>query len=280
MLPESLAGVPVTALGVALIRAGETQRPDRLFDDPYAELFVRAAEPEFTGPDASPQARATWETLQRLAPAMTARAVSVRRLQDYLLGAVSAGCTQIVELGAGLDTYAFRLPWAEPCRYFEIDLPQMFGFKEQVLASHTASADRRVVPADIEADWWERLTAAGFDDRESTAWLDGGVLDYLPRRRVHAVLNRIVAAAAPGSRYACVLPAQVTGATGSGIAAITGASKAAQRPATGFGPDLADWLSERGWQVEVQSQADAAAYYRRSLPEDGSGGGYLTARLP
>jgi O-methyltransferase involved in polyketide biosynthesis len=124
------------------------------------------------------------------------------------------------------------------------------------------------------------LTAAGFDDREPTAWLDGGVLDYLPRSRVHAVATRIVSAAARGSRYGCVLPAPLTSATGSGIAALTGGSTAAQRPATGFGPDLGDWLSERGWQVQLQSHVDAAAQYGRSLPEDASGGGYLTARLP
>lgn len=280
MLPESLAGVPVTALGVALIRAGESQRTDRLFDDPYAELFVRAAEPEFTGPDAPAQAKATWETLQQLAPAMAGRAVAVRRLQDYLLDAVADGCTQIVELGAGLDTYAHRLPWAGPCRYFEIDLPQMFAFKEQVLACHTASAVRCVVPADIEANWWGRLTAAGFDDQLPTAWLDGGVLDYLPRQRVQAVLTQIVSTAGPVSRYACVLPAQLTSATSAGIAGLTGRPVTPQRPETGFGPDLVGWLSGRGWHVEVQSHAEVAAHYRRSLPEDASGGGYLTARLP
>lgn len=257
MLPESLAGVPVTALGVALIRYDESRRPDRLFDDPYAELFVRAAEPEFTGPDAPPQARTTWETLQRLAPTMTARAVSVRRLQDYLLDAVADGCTQIVELGAGLDTYAFRLPWARPCRYFEIDLPQMFAFKEKIVAAHTASCDRM-----------------------PTAWLDGGVLDYLPRQRVQAVMSAIHAASAPGSSYACVLPAAMSDTVSAGVAAVTGGSATAQRPATGFGPDLGDWLSERGWQVEVQSHADTAARYGRPLPDGASGGGYLTARLP
>lgn len=40
-LPVSLAGVGVTAIGVALIRARESGRSDRLFDDPYA---LRSAE--------------------------------------------------------------------------------------------------------------------------------------------------------------------------------------------------------------------------------------------
>jgi O-methyltransferase involved in polyketide biosynthesis len=37
-----------TALGVARVRALESQREDRLFDDPYAQAFVDAAPPGST----------------------------------------------------------------------------------------------------------------------------------------------------------------------------------------------------------------------------------------
>jgi len=37
------AGVGKTALGVALVRAQESRRPYRLFNDPYAEAFLAAA---------------------------------------------------------------------------------------------------------------------------------------------------------------------------------------------------------------------------------------------
>lgn len=279
MLPESLAGVPVTALGVALIRANESRRPDRLFDDPQAERFIEAAEPEFVGPGATPQATETWATLHRLAPAMAPRAVSVRYLQDYLLEAVTAGCDQVVELGAGLDTYALRLGWSRPCRYFEIDLPQLFAFKERVIGSEDASCDRRVVPADLGADWQRQLTAAGFDDGLRTAWLDGGVLDYLPRQRVHAIMAAIHAACVPGSQFGCILPAAMSDTVRAGVTAVTG-SAATERPETGFGPGLADWLSARGWRVQTRPHADIAARYGRPLDDGASGGGYLSARLP
>jgi len=36
-------GVGATALGVAAGRAAENEREDRLFDDPYAQLFIDAA---------------------------------------------------------------------------------------------------------------------------------------------------------------------------------------------------------------------------------------------
>lgn len=40
---EPLQGVGKTALGVAMARARESRRADRLFDDPYAQAFVDAA---------------------------------------------------------------------------------------------------------------------------------------------------------------------------------------------------------------------------------------------
>lgn len=43
MVAEIPGGVSKTALGVAMIRAEESRRVDRLFDDPYADAFLRAA---------------------------------------------------------------------------------------------------------------------------------------------------------------------------------------------------------------------------------------------
>src|SRR5262245_15958201 len=47
--PRVPAGVGRTALGVARIRAAESQRPDRLFDDPLASAFA-AAQPDDEAP--------------------------------------------------------------------------------------------------------------------------------------------------------------------------------------------------------------------------------------
>lgn len=40
---DSLHGVAKTALGVAMVRARESTREDRLFNDPYAQRFLDAA---------------------------------------------------------------------------------------------------------------------------------------------------------------------------------------------------------------------------------------------
>jgi O-methyltransferase involved in polyketide biosynthesis len=46
--PKSLAEIGATALGVALLRARESSRPDRLFDDSYARHFLQAVAPAST----------------------------------------------------------------------------------------------------------------------------------------------------------------------------------------------------------------------------------------
>lgn len=68
-----------TAIGVAYVRAAETARGDRLFDDPYAEAFVAAA------PDAFPQPRAPGGAASPGAAFACHAVTRTRFFDDYLL---------------------------------------------------------------------------------------------------------------------------------------------------------------------------------------------------
>ncbi|HEY2427576.1 MAG TPA: SAM-dependent methyltransferase, partial [Acidimicrobiales bacterium] len=108
------AGVGRTAIGVAALRAAESERSDRLFADPYAARFVAAAE---WVPGATSPALAVWV------------AIRTRFLDELVLDATSGKCRQVVLLGAGLDTRAFRLDWPAGVRVFEVDVPDVLDFK-------------------------------------------------------------------------------------------------------------------------------------------------------
>jgi methyltransferase (TIGR00027 family) len=104
---EPLHGVGKTALGVAMIRARESRRDDRLFDDPYSQGFVDAA------PGAFPEEPKTGEELAALGPMASLGAVfyghaviRTRFFDEYLTAATATGCSQVVLLAAGLDTRA------------------------------------------------------------------------------------------------------------------------------------------------------------------------------
>ncbi|MFC9162467.1 class I SAM-dependent methyltransferase [Streptomyces fungicidicus] len=183
-------GVGVTALMVAAARALETHRDDSLAQDVYAEHFVRASSVSAGWPVRPQQvpdgdANPLWGRFARYFGLRT------RVLDDFLLRSVSEGVRQVVLLGAGLDSRAFRLDWPAGCVVFEVEREGVLAFKHAVLSalSATPTAAARVpVPVDLRADWAGALTDAGFDATRPTAWLAEGLLFYLPR----AVETRLI----------------------------------------------------------------------------------------
>jgi methyltransferase (TIGR00027 family) len=174
-------GIGVTALLVAAARAIETHREDSLARDVYAEHFVLAAPASAGWPvrmhqvpdgDANP----LWGRFARYFGLRT------RVLDDFVLGSVQAGARQVVLLGAGLDTRAFRLDWPPGCVIFEIDRAGVLAFKHDVLGglSATPKGARVPIPIDLRADWVGALTDAGFDPAAPSVWLAEGLLFYLP----------------------------------------------------------------------------------------------------
>jgi methyltransferase (TIGR00027 family) len=274
-----LGGVEKTALGVAMVRAWESRRPDRLFDDPYAQAFVDAA------PDAFPEAANSHEELAARGPMGEIAAqfslhgvIRTRFFDDYLTAATAAGCSQVVLLAAGLDTRAFRLAWPERTRLFEVDLPDVLAFKDAVLAARGAAArcERTTVPADLRADWASALNAAGYDPGRPTAWLVEGVLIYLTADEAGRLLGDVTRLSVPGSRLSFEHNPMIA-------ASLT--DEARQSPTLreytslwkgGLGPDTPLWLTRRGWRPELHDLAAlAASYHRPALGE--AHGGFLTA---
>jgi methyltransferase (TIGR00027 family) len=272
-----LRGVTKTALGVAVMRAVESRRDDRLFDDPYAQAFADAL------PGAFPEAEAAAgpavpEGLASLGAAFYASAVIRTRFFDDFLLTASASCRQVVLLAAGLDARAFRLPWPPGTRMFELDLPEVFPVKEAVLARRGAvpRCERITVPADLRSGWREALIQAGFDRGAPAAWLAEGVLLYLAADEASRLLTGVGDLAVPGSLLAFDHAAQDAGSLVSQARALP-----AMRPYTGLwkgglGGDAGRWLEGRGWRPQFHGTAAIASRYRRTIPAM-AGGGFLTA---
>lgn len=196
-------GIGVTALLVAAARAIETHRHDSLAQDRFAEHFVRAAPASAGWPiriqqvpdgDANP----LWGRFARYFGLRT------RVLDDFLHQAAHAGTRQVVLLGAGLDSRAYRLDWPPNCVIFEIDREGVLAFKHKVLnhLAATPTATRIPIPIDLRADWVTALTTAGFDPTAPSAWLAEGLLFYLPSAAETQLINAIDRLAAPGSALA------------------------------------------------------------------------------
>jgi methyltransferase (TIGR00027 family) len=278
-----LGGVEKTALGVAMVRAWESRRPDRLFDDPYAQAFVDAA------PDAFPDSPESHEDLAARGPMGEIAAqfslhgvIRTRFFDDYLTAATAAGCSQAGLLAAGLDTRAFRLAWPEGTHLFEVDLSDVLAFKDTVLAARGAVArcERTTVPADLRADWTSALNAAGHDSGRPTAWLVEGLLIYLTAGEAGRLLADVTRLSAPGSRLSFEHNPMVA-------ASLT--DEAGQSPTMreytrlwkgGLGAGTLRWLTDQGWQPELHDLSALAASYHRPAPGRAHGGFLTAVRVP
>ncbi|HEY2693897.1 MAG TPA: SAM-dependent methyltransferase [Pseudonocardiaceae bacterium] len=188
-------GVARTALMVAAARAMETHRVDSLARDEFAEHFVRAAPAsadwpvrieDAPGGDTNP----LWGRLGRYF------GVRTRVLDDRIADSVRAGARQVVLLGAGLDTRAFRLDLPRGTVVYELDRPDVLAFKRSVLDALGArpKATSRWIAMDLREDWASALLAAGFSPAAPTMWLAEGLLLYLPaaaERRLMATIDRL-----------------------------------------------------------------------------------------
>ncbi|MYY84714.1 SAM-dependent methyltransferase, partial [Streptomyces sp. SID335] len=179
-------------------------RHDSLAQDPYAEHFVRASLACARWPVRIEQVpegddHPLWGRFARYFGLRT------RTLDDFLLRHVGAGGTrQVVLLGAGLDTRAFRLDLPSDCVVHEVDRAGVLDFKQRVLTDLSAvpRAKRVPVPVDLRADWVGALAAAGFDAAAPSVWLAEGLLFYLPGPVETYLIDMVDRLAAAGSALA------------------------------------------------------------------------------
>lgn len=278
-LPEILNGAPLTAVGVAVIRARESARADRLYDDPYARRFVEAAEQAYLSPNAPAGAAETWGSVLRLADVMyEPRTLGVRIADDALLQAAAEGHTQIVLLGAGLDTHAYRLSWPRAVHLFEIDLPQLFAFKEPVLEGIRPACDRHVVPADLGGSEWPKvLLDSGFQPEVPTHWVDHALMT-LPADMARAGVRAVTELSAPGSRYG--FPVMAGAAFRNTLRSVAAEGLYRDMPNTerGLGEDAREWLESIGWTTSFKSTAELTEGYPRQVAAEDSGGHVVATR--
>jgi methyltransferase (TIGR00027 family) len=127
-------------------------------------------------------------------------AVRSRYAEDRLAESVSAGITQYVILGAGLDTFAYRNPFPQ-LRVFEVDFPATQEWKRAMLAESRIPEPENLTfaPLDFEHKALaEGLADAGFDASRPAffAWL--GVVPYLTLGAFRSTLETI-ASLPPGT---------------------------------------------------------------------------------
>lgn len=130
--------------------------------------------------------------------------------EEALDEALARGVTQVVVLGAGLDSTALRRPdLLEHASIFELDHPDTQAYKLARLEELGVEPHPRVhhVAVDFEQESVETALARAGVEPEAPAFLTWlGVVTYLTREDVLRTLAGIRAACAPGSEVALDYP--------------------------------------------------------------------------
>ena len=268
-----------TARAAAAHRAAhQILEQGRIFADPLALRIL--------GEDAEALAREAEDAPQRRAMRLFI-AARTRFAEDALAVAVTQGVSQLVVLGAGLDTYAYRNTLGERLRIFEVDHPATQAWKRGRLADAAIALPPALTfaPVDFEQQTLrDGLLAAGFDplQRSFFTWL--GVVPYLTEPAIFATLGTI-AGLAGGAQVvfdygnpAASLPPQMRAVHEWHAARVAGLGEAWL---SSFDTDqLGARLRAAGFsQIEDLGPAQIAARYfpERAGPVPGKGGHIIRA---
>jgi len=258
-----------TAEQNALFRALESSRlqGERICDDPLARHFLTWPLTLVMRLAAIPGgAKFAASFIDRRWPGVRSSVVARTRWIDDAIVAAANDIEQMVILGAGFDTRAYRMAVLRAVDVFEIDHPDTQAAKKRVLQRVLLEAPSHVrfVAVDFRRDdLIDGLRHAGYRDSARTFILWEGVTNYLTADAVDSTL-RWCARASAGSRLlftyihrdVLTRPSAFTG-TKNLLASL---DRAGERLTFGMDPsDVPGYLAARGLSLE---QDVGAAEYR------------------
>jgi methyltransferase (TIGR00027 family) len=202
-----LPGISKTSLYVAAGRAVGAREPDPLARNPDYLAEKLLGDPSKLDVD-HPTVRALSlpyeDAMKDVEVISSVRMMTIRTrfIDDALARAVAGGATQVVILGAGFDSHAYRCQeLLAGVKVFEVDRPATQALKKERINDVLGGppANLTYVPIDFQhEDLLEVLKRHGYDPSRRTFFILEGVLMYLPEEAARGTL-RFVAAHPPGS---------------------------------------------------------------------------------
>jgi methyltransferase (TIGR00027 family) len=198
-----------SSIQVMIARAIGAHDPDPSVRNPdwLAERFVGPAE-------RGVMAGTVWETaldldwreavkIPELDRTVRVHLIRTRFIDEKLTKALANGATQVVIMGAGFDSRAYRFrPQYPAVRFIEVDYGPTQEYKRKRVAALFGDAppNVRFAPIDFTKDkLGDVLTKAGYRASERTFFIWEGVPYYLPEAAVRDTLQYVAKNAAAGS---------------------------------------------------------------------------------
>ncbi len=184
------------AEGIAMQRFAESSKSkdERICYDPYAVHFINPQIIEY-GIKHPKEAQAKVDQMEKLFPGLSSSIIiRVRYFDDYIEKLVNDGLEQLVILGAGYDTRAYRITRLNQVTVFEVDHPNTQSFKIEKINQILKSTPDNVfyVPVDFETeDIGPKLFEYGYDPLKKTLFIMEGLIMYIPEESVLNTLKFI-----------------------------------------------------------------------------------------
>jgi methyltransferase (TIGR00027 family) len=194
-----------TAEATAIIRAAESAKPEgeRICCDPYAKYFINPRYRNIGRPRRLTRFM-MWLAMDRRYPGITTEVVlRTRYIDDYVRECVGGGIRQLVILGAGYDSRAYRIDGLKGnVNVFEVDHPATQKLKTERLKGIPGSFPDHVVHVSIDFHREKldrRLSEIGYDKKLKTLFIWEGVAMYITAEAVDETLAFVVNNSGQGS---------------------------------------------------------------------------------
>jgi len=172
-----------TARWAAVFRARETERPDAMFRDPYAERLAGKLGVDIanTLPEGNKHA---WAWVAR-----------TYLFDQFITQELQQGADMVVNLAAGLDARPYRMKLPASFQWIEVDLPEILTYKEGILANEKPTCALERVRLDLSDGNARRALFVELDRRaRKILVLTEGLLIYLSAEEVAALAKDLAAA--------------------------------------------------------------------------------------
>lgn len=212
---EGLDFANKTSMWIAYERNIESQREDRLFDDPLAKYFCQPYGKRLSDSMAFGLALGVFDPpgtdiglgLEGHVLYTAARTKLINDQVDQWVNDTTKTDRQVVNLGAGLDT---RVYWLESLKeansYWEVDTPSVMSHKQKILDDLKEQGElpepfclRKAISMDFSRESLFNLPNFGFSSATPTFWILEGLIMYLERSDVERLMEQLSELSTSGS---------------------------------------------------------------------------------
>ena len=143
-MSQLVENISDTARWVAIFRAEESERPDAVFHDPFARKLAGVKGEQIANAIEFGR-KNSWSFVAR-----------TYHFDQFIMQHVGQGYDMIINLAAGLDARAYRLPLPTTLKWIDVDLPGMINYKNEILKDEKTKCEYRTIALDL-ADRKARL---------------------------------------------------------------------------------------------------------------------------